>query len=135
MPRTAATVDLSIEDLRRLLHAREREIRVLLRRRSRIERKLGALDDRIAQIGGAGAGGVSFDRRMRRARNDVSLNEAIEKVLGRTKKPLSVGDIVAGVQSSGYRSTSKNFRAVVNQTLVKDKRFTSVSRGMYQMKV
>ena len=44
-------------------------------------------------------------------------------------------DIVDGVLGSGYRSSSANFRGIVNQTLIKEKKkFTSPSRGMYQLK-
>ena len=56
-----------------------------------------------------------------RARNDVSLPVAIAGVLSKSSRPVSIGDIVEGVLASGYRSNSGNFRAVVNQALVKDR--------------
>jgi hypothetical protein len=45
-----------------------------------------------------------------------------------------VGDILEGVTSSGYRSGSANFRGIINQTLIKDKRFGQVERGVYELK-
>jgi hypothetical protein len=45
-----------------------------------------------------------------------------------------VGDIVDKVLATDYRSHSANFRGIVNQTLIKDKRFTSAGRGMYQLR-
>ena len=45
-----------------------------------------------------------------------------------------VARIAEAVQRGGYRSNSANFRAIVNQTLIKDKRFGSAGRGMYQLK-
>jgi hypothetical protein len=120
---------LSIIELERILQTRQRELKVLLRRRTRIERKLTALDERITRLGGTRAGG-----RVKRARNDVTLPEAIANVLGKSRKPLTVGDIMGGVQAMGYRSSSGNFRAVINQTLIKDKRFISAGRGLYEMK-
>ena len=48
---------------------------------------------------------------------------------------MSVPDIVEGVQAAGYKSSSPNFRGIVNQTLIKErKKFQSVSRGVYAMK-
>jgi hypothetical protein len=55
-------------------------------------------------------------------------------VLGKTGKPMNVGDIAAEVQRRGYKSNSANFRGIVNQTLIKEKQFSQASRGMYQLK-
>jgi hypothetical protein len=49
-------------------------------------------------------------------------------------KPMSVSEIMEAASASGYRSGSANFRGIVNQTLIKDKRFAQVSRGVYQLK-
>src|SRR3712207_8218784 len=49
-------------------------------------------------------------------------------------KTMSVGEIVEAVERSGYRSNSANFRGIVNQTLIKDKRFQQAGRGQYQLK-
>ncbi len=64
----------------------------------------------------------------------MSLPQAIEAVLKRGGKPLGVGDIADAVQKKGYRSNSANFRAIVNQTLIKEKQFQQASRGMYRWK-
>jgi hypothetical protein len=45
-----------------------------------------------------------------------------------------VGEIVDAVLAGGYHSKSANFRGIVNQTLIKDKRFVSSGRGVYQLK-
>jgi hypothetical protein len=58
----------------------------------------------------------------------------MESILKSAGAPMSVGDILSGVQRSGYQSNSGNFRALVNQTLIKEKRFAQASRGMYQLK-
>ena len=49
---------------------------------------------------------------------------------------MKVGDIADAVLATGYRSNSVNFRAIINQTLIKErKRFASAGeRGMYQLK-
>jgi hypothetical protein len=134
MARNALSAGLSMMELERLLRTRQRELDALFRRRKRLERKLGAIDEDLARLGGDGRGRRRGGAAGSRARNDVSLPEAIAKVLGKARAAMSVGDIVDGVSRGGYRSTSANFRAVVNQALVKDKRFMAQSRGMYALK-
>ena len=48
--------------------------------------------------------------------------------------PFQKGTENATCSESGYRSNSANFRSIVNQTLIKDKRFGSAGRGVYQLK-
>lgn len=66
----------------------------------------------------------------KRAKNKLSLEEALVKTLkGRT---LSVTDVTQAVQTDGgYKTTSDNFRTIVNQALIRSKAFKKVSRGMY----
>ena len=50
-------------------------------------------------------------------------------------KAMRVGEIVDAVTSTGYRSNSANFRGIVNQTLIKErKRFGQADRGLYELK-
>ena len=129
MPMTTASTGLSLNDLARLLAKRQREINSLTKRRSKLEKKLRALDERIHAVSGGRHTGAGS-----RARNDVNLLDAIEAVLKKSGKPLKVGDIMEQVLKSGYRSTSANFRGIVNQTLIKGKQFQSVERGIYGLK-
>ena len=123
---------LSIDELERMLQSRRSLVQKLERQRSKVVRKLDALDDRIRQLGGsAGRGGRSGGGR---ARNDQSLVEVIHSVLQKAGKPLRVSAIADAANSAGYRSSSANFRGIVNQMLIKDPRFTSQSRGFYQLK-
>jgi hypothetical protein len=70
-----------------------------------------------------------------RVRNEKSLTALMGEILGKAGKPMPVGDIVAKVQAAGYRSNSANFRGIVNQTLIKErKQFASAGRGLYQLK-
>src|SRR4051812_19306398 len=109
---------MSVFDLQRMIQDRRRELRRLERLRARYQRKLYVLDRRIAAIGGNGRG-----RGGRRSRNDMSLPDAIANVLSRSLSPVGIGDIVEKVQAAGYRSGSANFRGIVNQALIKDRRF------------
>ena len=128
-----ASVNLSISQLQELLGARRSEIQRLERERRKVERRLEQLDGRIRQLGGNGARGRTGGGGSR-VRNEQTLMTMIEGVLGKSGKPMKVGEIAEAVRRGGYRTKSANFRGIVNQTLIKDKRFTSAGRGLYQMK-
>ena len=136
MPRPASMSNFNIAQLERALQERRSEITRLERQRSELQRKLDGLDRQIERLGGSiggrrGGGGG----RGSRARNEQSLVEVIESVMRGSGKPMRVGEIVDGVQAGGYRSNSVNFRGIVNQTLIKErKRFGQVERGLYQLK-
>jgi hypothetical protein len=123
---------LSISELERMLNDNKSSLQRLRKQRAEAQRKVDAIDREMARLdGGAGGrrGGAGG-----RARNELSLVAAIQNVL-KKKEPMGVGDIVDGVQALGYRSSSANFRGIVNQTLIKEKKhFTSPGRGMYQLK-
>lgn len=128
MARKSTETELTIAELQRLLNVRQRELNGLMNKRQRLQAKLDELDKQIAGLGSNGVTGGG------RARNATSLIGALESVLRDAGGPLKVGDIVNNVLKTGYQSTSANFRGIVNQTLIKDKRFQSAGRGMYQMK-
>jgi septal ring factor EnvC (AmiA/AmiB activator) len=111
------------------MESRRTELSKLRKQRNDVQRKLDQVDrqiDRIEGGGGRTSGG--------RARNAKSLTETLEGVLS-AGKPMKVGDIVDAVKATGYRSSSANFRGIVNQTLIKeDKRFVAPTRGLYQLK-
>jgi hypothetical protein len=115
---------LSIAELERLLNSQRSAVNRLMKKRSTVQRKLDIIDREIGRLGGSGAGG---------GRNDVSLPDAMEAALQK-KGTLRVGEIVDAVLAGGYRSKSANFRGIVNQTLIKDKRFVSSERGVYQLR-
>ena len=140
MPRLG-TGAYTISQLEQMLNKCKSERQKLERERTKAVRRLQQLDSRIAALGGngsgrgrGGSGGGARTGAGSRVRNDKSLIQMIEGVLGKSSKPMKVGDIAQAVQSGGYRTHSANFRGIVNQTLIKDKRFTSAGRGIYQMK-
>ena len=134
MARRAIGSGMSIAQLEQLLAGRRQELNAKQREHSKLLARLQQLEADIRQLGGnvgrrgrGGAGGGT------RARNEKSLIETLEDVL-KGGKPMKVGDIAEAAQKSGYRSNSANFRSIVNQTLIKDKRFGSAARGVYQLK-
>ena len=138
-PGTAA---FNIAQLERILEERRSELNRLERQRSDLQRKLDGVDRQIMKLNGSlrgrrgGSGGTGGGGGGRtRARNEHSLVDVIETVMRENGKPMRVGDIVEAVQAGGYRSTSANFRGIVNQTLIKErKRFAAAERGLYQLK-
>ena len=130
------TVGFNIAQLERILHDRRSALNRLERQRSELQRKLQGVERHIIRVQGSLRGGLRGRRGGGiRARNDQSLVEAIEGVMRGSGKPMRVGDIVEAVQATGYRSNSDNFRGIVNQTLIKErKRFGQVERGPYQLK-
>lgn len=141
MARPSTASAFNIAQLERLLQERRTALTRLERQRDSLSRKLDGIDRQIEKLGGSLRGGRRGNalRGMGggriRARNEVSLVEAIESVLRENGKPMKVGDIVAGVEAKGYRSNSANFRGIVNQTLIKErKRFANAERGTYALK-
>lgn len=69
----------------------------------------------------------------KRHRNDSNLVEALQHVL--SGKTMGVTEAAAAVQAAGYKTTSPNFRTIVNQTLIKHpKTFPKQGRGKYTAK-
>lgn len=127
MPRGRPKKSHSISELRALLGEQRKRRAQLLGDRKKFQAKIDQVDREIAMLDGqeGAAGG--------RSRNDKSLPDVIESVLKKSGKPMKVGDIVAGAENAGYRSSSVNFRGIVNQALIKDERFTAASRGHYKL--
>lgn len=113
---------LTIAELELMLKQRRQSVDKLLRARAAMQEKLDAIDTQIGQTSGSGHP---------QARNDMPLTGMMLAAL--KKGPLRVGVIAAKVLESGYRTKSANFRGIVNQTLIKDKRFVSTGRGVYQL--
>ena len=130
MARPLNGANLTMQQLQRLLNSRKRDLGRLQRKRATLEKRLAAIDDGIRSLGGAVSGG----RGGARPRNDRPLVEVIHGVLQKSDRPLRVAAIADAARSAGYRSNSANFRGIVNQMLIKDKRFTTSSRGFYQVK-
>ncbi len=129
MPHHPNSNGLSIVQLEKMLEERRSKIGSLERKRSKFQRQLDTLDAQIASLGGSGR------TRGFRPRNKTTLNDAIAAVLKKSVGPMKVADIARNALNSGYSTSSSNFRVIVNQALIKDKRFTKAGeRGTYQLK-
>lgn len=128
-----ALAGLTISRLESMLTQQRSKKKDLLKERAKIQTQLEKIDRQIASLdGGSGAGSMTSGGR---PRNEMSLVAALESVLEKHTKGLSVSDILDGVVSAGYKSSSPNFRGIINQTLIKEKKkFVSVERGVYALK-
>lgn len=122
---------LTIAQLQREIRRREqdagRKVQSLQKRRDNLLGKLAEIDGEIAKLGGRNRAGVRT-----RPQNDANLADSLAAVLKNTI--MNVTGVSSAVQRAGYRTTSPNFRTIVNQTLIKDPRFKRVSRGKYTVK-
>ncbi len=120
---------LSYEELQTELKRREKTVRQLQRKRDRLVAQLEEVEKELAEAGG---GKIRQHAGGRRPRNDKNLVDAMADTL--KGKILSVTELAEAVQKDGYKTTSPNFRTIVNQALLKDDRFKRVSRGKYTVK-
>jgi hypothetical protein len=125
-----ALAGMTISRLESMLNQQREKKKELLKERVRLQAQLDKLDRQIGALDGSG--GVSASGR---AKNSMSLVAAMETVLEKQPKGMSVSDILDAVQAVGYKSSSPNFRGIINQTLIKErKKFAAVSRGIYTLK-
>ncbi|MCP3904960.1 MAG: hypothetical protein GY715_15155 [Planctomycetes bacterium] len=110
----------------------DRRLTELGRRRDKLERELATVEAEIARHAYNGHA-ITAGRAKpgaRRPRNATNLVEALRKLLKR--RTLSVTEMAIAVQEAGYRTSSPNFRTIVNQTLINNpKTFKRVARGRY----
>lgn len=143
--RSGGLASASVGDLQRELQRRQRAGGALLRRRDALAAKLADLNQQIAALGldvpttplmparrgrpkGTRAAGGG-----RRPRNEMNLVEALQQVL--KDKTMGVSEVAEAVQAAGYRTSSPNFRTIVNQALLAKKDlFRKVARGQYTAK-
>jgi hypothetical protein len=127
MARPRKTDTYSIAELKALIGERQKRMIELKREHTKVSRRLAQIEVELGNLGGDGG------RRGIRPRNEKNLVDVMEDVM-KDGKPMRVGDITDAVHNAGYRSSSANFRGIVNQTLIKDKRFVAAERGLYQLR-
>ena len=124
---------LSMDALQAEIERRRHASGPLMRKRAKLLRQLDAVNAQLG-LGSDSSGGASprggRGPGRKRAQNSMSLVEALQKTLrGTTLGVTEAGD---AVRRAGYKTTSPNFRTIVNQALIKyPKLFKKVSRGQY----
>lgn len=125
----ADLTEKSIEELKTEIKRRERQLMSLHKKRDKLVAQLEGVDEQIADLGGTATGASPIGGGRKRYRNDSNLADALNDLL--KSQTLSVTAASVQVQKAGYKTTSPNFRTIVNQTLLRDKRFKRVGRGLY----
>jgi hypothetical protein len=109
-----------------------REIKGLDRDIDFLERELGLGSSRRRR-----AASVATTTRRPNARrvNDVTVKDAIVKLLRQKKRPLHYRDIANTLLREGrYKTKSKNFVSTVAITIIRDKRLKRVGSGIYALR-
>ena len=135
MPRPKLST-LKIADLRQEIERRQKLLPKLIVQRDALTReiaKLQGLATPEARKATKPEAAPKETRRRRRAKNKVGLADSLALFL-KGKKNVSIADAMEGVLSAGYKTTSGDFRNVVNKTLLTDKRFRNVARGVFTLK-
>jgi hypothetical protein len=131
-PRTTGLRTLSVAALQAEIKRRERSVGKLVAKYNKALAKAEAIAALIQSAGGNVRGGTSSVAMggRKRPKNDSNLVDALAKVL--SGKTMGVTEVSEAVQKAGYRTSSANFRTIVNQALIKHtKKFKKVSRGQY----
>ena len=135
----AQKISLSINELLAEIKRRQSKLPRLKKLAARLQRKLDAVNAEIVELGGTGwvNPGRKATKKARKAgrrpKNELTLAEAIIKVLDK-EKPKNAAAIIAGITKLGYKSSSKNLPTIIYQALSKDKRVRRTGRGLYALK-
>lgn len=137
MAKASALSELSVAQLEKALLSK------LLAARTALRKELGLLDSKIRDLSGgeeastpAADSGEDTGRRGRpkgaknkrkgrgtRPKNEKSLRVYVQEELAKTKKGLTIDELITNVQASGYKSNSDKFKNVMYQCLFHGDRF------------
>jgi len=133
-----ALVNMTIAQLKAEIVRRQKGLSQLKKKRAGLVKELDRITREIADATGSKARKkrakkAPAKKKVKRAKNKMSLVQVLVGVLkGKTGVP--VDEALAGVLAAGYKSTSKEFKLIVNQTLSKNPKFRKVARGVYALR-
>ena len=103
------------------------EIRELDREIGRMERMLGVSRSQRSS--------APLRKPNARRLNDLTVKDAVVKLLRKKKRPMHYKDITVMLQKEGiYRTKSKNFLSTVAISIMRDKRLKRVEPGVYALR-
>ena len=135
MPRSKLST-MSIADLRQEIGRRQKLLPKLIAQRDALSREITELQSLAtleARKAAKPEAAPKRTRRRQRAKNKVGLADALAGFL-KGKAKVAIGEAMEGVLAAGYKTKSSDFRSVVNNMLLTDKRFKKVSRGEFRLK-
>jgi chorismate mutase len=127
---------MSIADLRQEIGRRQKLLPKLIAQRDALSREITELQSLAtpeARKAAKPEAAPKRTRRRQRAKNKVGLADALAGFL-KGKAKVTIGEAMEGVLAAGYKTKSSDFRSVVNNMLLTDKRFKKVSRGEFRLK-
>ena len=132
---------MTIRQLEAEIARRQENLPQLQKKRSDLVNKLADIDKQIADLAGGDVKKTpkkktpkkKTAKKKARIKNKESLVDVLVKIL-KGKEGLTVQKATEAVISSGYKSTSKTFKLLVNQTLSRNPKFKKVDRGTYALK-
>ena len=126
---------VTILDLQKEIQRRQKLLPKMIAQRDALNREIAELQGLATPSAEKHARPGAAPRKTggRRARNKIGLADALSQFL-KGKPKVTIAEAMAGVLAAGYKTNSKAFRPLVNQTLLHDKRFRSVGRGEFTLK-
>lgn len=123
--------------VRRKRNQEERRLARLVGKRRKLEGELKKVERDIKSATEAArkADGQIVRKPNARRLNEISLAEALEKVMKKRKTPIHYRELTDTVLERGlYKTKSKNLLSTVAVTLKRDKRFKKVEPGFYTLR-
>jgi hypothetical protein len=123
--------------VRRKRNQEERRLARLVGKRRKLEDELKKVERDIKSATEAArkADGQIVRKPNARRLNEISLAEALEKVMKKRKTPIHYRELTDTVLERGlYKTKSKNLLSTVAVTLKRDKRFKKVEPGFYTLR-
>lgn len=93
----------------------------LLEERKNLEEQIKQIDEALGVPAGLGLRGMGIRRRAKRARNEMSLKQAISQVI--EKKPMGRREILKAVQDLGYKFSTSHPLNSLSAALYSNKAF------------
>jgi hypothetical protein len=108
----------------------------LMEKRVKLEAELKKVGQQIREAAAVARAAGKIERKPNARRlNDISLADALEKVMKGRKTPIHYKDLTeAVVERKLYKTKSRNLLSTVAVTLKRDKRFRKVEPGFYALK-
>ena len=140
MPSLAQVLDRydlkTLEDALARRRARDKQLAAAATRRRELEAELAKLNALMGGGTGTRSRKTPIVRKPNARRlNEITLADAIVKVLSTTRKPTHYQDITKAIAKRGlYRTKSKNLLSTTAVTLKRDGRFKKVKAGVWALK-
>ena len=124
------TTDLTVADLEKALQAKRSKLDDLITKRAKLHFELSGLEEQIRLLAGtpltesdALPRGRAKRKRRTRVKGQPSLKVWVTNELVKSKKGLTIDELMEKVQAAGYKSTSDKFKNVMYQCLFHGEQF------------